>query len=115
MPAPDPIYLRAGDTEPIEMNVAATGLETLAGATIVIYFRKRGDSTNHVNGATCTVVSGLTISFDPVGAKNPSGNAFDAEGEYRGHVKITHSDGDITRHPGDAEEDVRVIVGAALG
>lgn len=113
---PQTIAVRAGDTEPLDMDLSATGLTTLAASSsILAYFRKRGASLNHVDGVACAVVSGLRIRFDPVGAKSGGGDAFDSPGLYYGHVKVTWSDADITRHPGDEGQDVRVQVGPVLG
>lgn len=111
------IKIRAGDTEPLEIPIDATNLTDLSGlSAAVLYMKKEGASTNHVDGAALTVASSSdkTLRFDPVNNKNPSGNAFDAAGDYRGYVKATWSDGDITRHPGDPDVDLQVIVSATL-
>ena len=66
------------------------------------------DGTQHVDGATGTISdsANLQVELDPVGAKSGGGNAFDAVGSYTGLVKLTFSDGDITRHPGDGDLQV---------
>lgn len=113
------IYVRAGDTEPLEIAVDATGLDDLTGlASAVLYMRKTTATTNHVDGATVTVPDTAVkqVRFDP-DSNGPGGAdafAIGDEGTYRGYVKITWSDGDVTRHPGDPGEDLRILVSQGL-
>lgn len=112
MPLRDVIHLRAGDTEPIEIIVGATGLSDLSAlTTATFYARKEGATANHVTAGTMTTVSSpaKTLSFDPLNQKVGGGNAFDAAGTYDCYVKLLMSDGDITRHPGK-EDYLQVIV-----
>lgn len=104
MPSQRHISIKAGDTEPQIIQIDATDLDDLSNlASAVVYFRKEGETTNHVDGVALTVESSAsrTLRFDPVDAKNGGGNAFDAVGKYLGYVVATWSDGDITRHPGN--------------
>lgn len=105
------IQIRAGDTEPLEIVLAATGLANLNQlTTATLYARLKGESTNHVDGVACSVIDSpnLTIQFDPVGSKNGGGDAFDAPGTYLVYVLAVWDDGDETRHPGDSDLLVRV-------
>jgi hypothetical protein len=114
---PQTIKVRAGDTEPLELTIDATGLDNLDDLdAAVLYLRKSGESENHVDGATLSVADSATktLAFDPVNAKNPSGDALDEDGTYSGYVKATWNDADITRHPADPDEDITVIVAANL-
>jgi len=105
----DTIYIRAGDTEPLILSLSATGLTDLTDlTTAVLYARKKGATTNHVDGGTLAKTSGLSLSFDPVGQKSGGGNAFDAAGQYECYILATWSDADTTRHPGDGE--ITVVV-----
>lgn len=115
------IRLVAGETEPITgyaYLTATSSLETADLSALALYARAVGASTNHVNGAN--ILSGATVAstansdgtyavtvtwtFDPVSAKNPSGNAFDAAGTYRCYPKATWSDGDVTKHRASAAD-----------
>lgn len=105
------VSVRVGDTEPLKILVSATGLSNLDNvSSAVLYLREDSASTNHVDGATLTVSDSdvRELTFDPVGAKNGGGNAFDTPGKYRGYVHITWNDGDETRHP--ANDWLRVTV-----
>lgn len=110
------IRIRAGDTEPLEFTISASQAGTAIPnlddvAEVVFYAQKRGAATAHVDGASASVASSpdRRITFDPVGAKNGGGNAFDAEGQYLCYALVTWTDGDTTRHPGgsDLVVDVR--------
>lgn len=103
-------YVRAGDSEPLEITVNATGLSNLDDLdSAVLYARVDGATTNHVDGGTCTVASSAnrTLSFDPTGQGPDSGLAFDLDitetTRVRCYVLLTWTDGDETRHP--AKED----------
>lgn len=109
----NPIYVRAGDTEPLEMTVGATGVSTLDDvSTVVLYARETRSTENHVDGASCTVSdsSAMEVTFDPLNNKSGGGNAFDVAGRYRCYLKITWSDGDITRHPAQDDGTLDVVV-----
>lgn len=112
-------YVRAGDTEPLEITIGANGVSNLDDAsTVVLYARKEGADTNHVDGATCTVSdsAAMTVSFDPAG-NGPSGaDAFAVgdEGRYDCYVKITWSDGDETRHPAKDDDTLDLVVTEAF-
>jgi hypothetical protein len=110
-------YIRAGDTEPLEITVSATGVSSLDDAdTVVLYAREASAETNHVDGAACTVSdsAAMEVTFDPVGAKSGGGNAFDEPGTYLCYVKITWTDGDITRHPARDDGTLTITVTANL-
>lgn len=112
---PQTITVRAADTEPLDITLGATGVSDLTGlSTAVLYLRKDGASTNHVDGAALTVpdTSGLVVRFDPAGATSGGGDALDSPGRYRGYVLATWDDGDETRHPDD--DDLVVVVTANL-
>lgn len=103
-------YVRAGDTEPLEITVDATGLDNLDDLdSAVLYARIYGSETNHVDGATCSVASSAnkTLTFDPTGNGPDSGLAFDLDvtkpTRVQCYVRLTWNDGDETRHP--AKED----------
>ena len=105
------ITIRAADTEPLTVTISADGLSDLtAASTATLYARRKGSTTAHVDGAACTIpdTNALDITFDPVGAAVGGGDAFDVAGEYECYVKVTWSDGDITRHPGDTYLGVTV-------
>lgn len=110
------IYLKPGDTEPLEITVSATGLSNLdniAGTNgVLVYARLRGAATNHVDGGDGTVSDSATkkVSFDPTAQAVGGGNAFAAAGTYEVYVKLTFSDGDEIRFPGKNEENLRVVV-----
>jgi len=100
----DDITIKAGDTEPLPLTIAATGLTDLTLLTsATLYARRSGSSTNHVTAGALTVpdTGELTLMFDPLGAKVGGGNAFDAPGVYKCYVKAVWNDADITRHPGE--------------
>lgn len=100
---PRHITLQAGDTEPLEIVVSATGLANLDDvSTAELYMRLKDASTNHVDGVSLTISDSAArkVEFDPVGAKSGGGDALDAEGRYLAYVKLTFNDGDFTRHPG---------------
>ena len=108
---PQTIYRRVGDTEPIPMQVAATTLTDLAEATsIEAFFRRSGEEDYHVDGVQCDVVEGLTIELDPADALVGGGLAFQEKGIYVGYVGITWTDGNVTFFPGNASDDVRIVV-----
>lgn len=103
---PQTITVRAGDTEPLDITIGATGLSDLTSLdTAVLHLRKDGAATNHVDGAALVVPDedGLVVRFDPLDAKVGGGNALDTPGRYRGYVLATWTDGDETRHPADSE------------
>lgn len=100
---PRKITIKAGDTEPLEFSVGATKLDNLDDVSaIVMYARKRKAAALHVDGAACSIVDSadLIVSFPVIDAKSGGGNAFDVEDSYQCHVKLTHTDGQVTRHPG---------------
>lgn len=105
------ITVRAGDTEPLTINVDATNLTDLANASSAkLYLRKAGESSNHAE-ASVTIVSGAKkVTFDPAGAASGGGDALTEAGTYKGYVKITWTDGDVTRHPGDDDDDLTITV-----
>ena len=112
MPSRRHIAIRAGDTEPQIVRIDATNLSNLDDlASAVIYFIREGDDDNHVDGAALVLESSAarTLRFDPVAAAVGGGNAFAQSGKYRGYVKATWSDGDITRHPGNGWLTVTVF------
>lgn len=99
-------YVRAGDTEPLEITVNATGVTTLDDlTTAVLYARVDGETTNHVDGGACSVLvsADMTLTFDPDGEGPDGGLAFDLDvtepTKLLCYVLITWSDGDETRHP----------------
>lgn len=99
------LKIKAGDTEPIMFNVDLSGVDNLDNvSSAALYARKKSTSKNHVDGATATVSDSANkeLSFDPESNAADNSNAFDTgdEGHYRVYVKLTWSDGDITRHPG---------------
>lgn len=96
------LTIKAGSTELLTFTLAATGISDLDNlSSAVLYARDVTSGTNHVNGVAVSVlVSGdMTVTFDPVDAKNGGGNAFDEPGTYKLYLRATWSDGDITRHP----------------
>lgn len=100
------LTIKAGDTEPITWKIDLTGESNLDNvSSAVLYARKVGATSNHVDGATATVSDSANkeLEFDPVGNATDGSNAFDTgdEGTYRTYTKVTWSDGDITRHPGE--------------
>lgn len=97
-------HVRAGDTEPIDITIGATGLSDLDNlTTATLYARKQGAATNHVDGGTLTIKDSAlkSLSFDPVGQKLGGGDAFGAgdDGLYDCYVLVVWADGDQTRHP----------------
>lgn len=114
---PQTILVRAGDTEPLEITVDATGLENLDSLNAAgLYLREEDASANHVTNGTLVVADSAAkrLSFNPVGQKVGGGDALDEPGVYIGYVRIEWTDGDITRHPGDPALDLRVVVHANL-
>ena len=106
------ITIRAGDTEPLTLTLSATGLANLTGAsTVSLYARENSSLTNHVDGASCTIPDStqLDVTFDPAGAKNGGGDAFDAAGVYDVYLLVNWSDSDQTRHPGSSFITVTVL------
>ena len=106
------ITIRAGDTDPLDINVDATGLDDLTEVdSAVLYMRKDGESANHVDAEALTIpnTANKVVRFDPVNAKVGGGNAFDTAGRYRGYVKITFTDDDESRHPEHDDLVVNVI------
>lgn len=109
---PQLITVRAGDTEPLDITLGATGVADLTSlASADLYLRKEGASTNHVDGVALTIpdTAALVVRFDPVDAKSGGGDALDTPGRYRGYVLATWSDGDLTRHPDDVDLVVNVL------
>ena len=99
-------YVRAGDTEPLEFTVGATGLESLDGlVSAELFARVDGEDENHVHGAPCSVFDSeeRVLRFDPEGAGPDGSDAFDLDitepTRVRCYVLITWADGDTTRHP----------------
>lgn len=97
--------VKAGDTEPITFTVELTGVSDLDDlSTAELYAREISSSTNHVDGAPCTVHDSeeMELAFDPVDNGPGDANAFAIgdEGDYDVYVKLTWADGDTTRHPG---------------
>lgn len=116
MTGTDVLYVRAGDTEPLELTISADlidgdPLEDLDGLDVATLFvRKRGESTNEVDGASLSVVDSGTmrVRFDPV-ANGPDGeNAFKEPGSYNGYIVALWLTGRETRHPG--RTDLNIIV-----
>lgn len=107
---PQTITVRAGDTEPLEYTIGATGLanlDALTTATLILW--RAGQQDNHVEAAVDVADSAaLLLRFDPVGAKVGGGDALDEPGQYRGYTRCLWSDGDETRHP--AESDLVITV-----
>ena len=105
------IQLRAGDTDPIELTIDATGLADLTTLTAaLLYVRLREATTNEVDGATLIVpdTSLKTLRFDPLGAGPAAVDAFLVAGIYFAYVMATWTDGDETRHPSGAPLTVHV-------
>lgn len=112
-------YVRAGDTEPLEITVGATGVADLTDATtVVLYAREEDADTNHVDGATCTIpdTAEMVVSFDPAGNGPGGANAWDTgdEGTYECYVLITWADGDETRHPAAEDGTLKITVTEAF-
>ena len=110
-------YIRAGDTAPLTITVGATGVSNLDDvSTVVLYAREQSAATNHVDGASCTVSdsAAMEVTFDPLNNKSGGGNAFEAGGTYECYVKITWSNGDITRHPARDDGTLTIYVVANL-
>lgn len=110
--------VRAGDTEPLIIDLDPdddAGFDDLSElSSAVLYARLDGADANHVDGAACSVSDSANklLSFDPVG-NGPSGDdAFDTgdEGTYYCYVRVTWSDGDITRHPPSNDGTLRLDV-----
>jgi hypothetical protein len=115
-------YVRAGDTEPLEITVGAAGVTDLDGLTsAVLYGRIDGEATNQIDGAACTVADSATmlLSFDPAGAGPSAADAWDlapAEGEpihIRCYVLLTWSDTQTTRHPAAEDGTLDIYVTAS--
>lgn len=107
------LNIKAGDTEPITYNVDLDGQDNLDNvSSAALYAREVDASTNHVDGATVTVSDSANkeLEFDPVNNASNGSNAFDTgdESTYHVYTKITWSDGDITRHPGEGYREWRV-------
>lgn len=105
------ISVRAGDTEPVDVTISASGLSDLSDLdSAVLYARKAGSPTNHVAAGALTVAdsSARKLTFDPAGKKVGGGDAFDEVGIYRVYVLATWTDGDQSRHPADSEITVDV-------
>ena len=105
------INLRAGDTEPFDLTISASGLSSLDDLTsAVLYAKKAGAAANHVTAGALTVSDSatLTLTFDPAAQADDGGDAFDEPGTYRCYVLATWSDGDTTRHPDDS--DLEIVV-----
>lgn len=97
-------HVRAGDTDPLEITVGATGLGNLAALVSAEFFARLKDAeTNHVDGAPLAVKDSANrvLEFDPVGAAVGSGDAFGvgAHGTYECYVLLTWPEGRETRHP----------------
>lgn len=119
------IKVRAGDTEPLELQMTATAGEEITTSDIssaALYARKVGASSNHVDGVALSSVTAsstdngdgtwaVTINgtFDPASNKNGGGDAFDAAGSYDCYVLVTYTDSDETRHPGE-ENQLHIVV-----
>lgn len=109
---PQTVTIRAGDTEPLEVCISATGLSNLDElVSAALYMRRLGDAANHLNGAALSVVdsSNMMLRLDPTGAAVGGGDAFTEPGTYVGYILATWGDLDETRHPGDDDLVVRVI------
>lgn len=109
------IRIQAEDTEPLEIFIDADGISDLTdfqSGEAYFWEEDAAVGTNHIDGATVSVSDSdnQLVSLDPIGAKSGGGNAFDTAGTYYGYVKITWSDTDITRHPGNSSEYLKVIV-----
>jgi hypothetical protein len=109
--------VRAGDTDPLKLRISARGLSSLSGLDEArLYLRLDGSSTNHVDGVLLSVVdsNARLVQFDPVNAAVGGGNALIAPGIYIGYVRCLWTNTRITRHPGDPQQDIRIIVGEVL-
>ena len=108
--------VRAGSTEPLDIVVALPAHPNLDDiAEGVLFARKVGSPSNHVNGAPVIVATAEAVRFDPVGNGPGGADAFgigDA-GEYDCYVRLTWADGHVTRHPGAAEM-LRLVVAPSL-
>lgn len=109
--------VRAGDTEPIDIDLDPDGDASYANldtvSAVLLYARLEGGSTNHVNGVSCVVADSPNkiVRFDPLGNGPGGANAFDTgdEGTYYCYVRVTWTDDDVTRHP-PGEEELRLDV-----
>jgi hypothetical protein len=115
-------YVRAGDTEPLEITVGAAGVTDLDELTsAVLYGRVDGEEANQIDGEECTVADSETmlLSFDPAGAGPEGGDAWDLapdEGEpvrIRCYVLLTWSDTQTTRHPAAEDGTLDIYVTAS--
>ena len=84
-----------------KITLAATSLTNLDVTTAVLYLENVADGVKKVDAGTMVISDSANrkVTFDPLAQGAPSGDAFDTAGTFRGHVKATWSDGDITRHP----------------
>jgi hypothetical protein len=107
------VKVRAGGTEDLHLQLEARGLQNLDGLDQArLYLRRQGTLTNHVDGVVLTVHSSpeRLLSFDPVGAAVGGGNALAEPGVYVGYVRCLWTNGRISRHPDDSQQDVRFLV-----
>lgn len=109
------IEIVVNDTEPLMIVIGARGVTDLSDLTTAVFFvREINAATNHVNGVLMATDSSVDrrLRFDPVNAKAGGGNAFDTVGSYEAYVRMTWSDGDITRHPGGSKKlTIKVVAG----
>lgn len=106
------ITVRAGDTKKIPLkNVGVESEDNLDEVVSAeLYLSKEGEDGNHVDGVGLEIVNRKNgkLSFDPEGAKSGGGNALDRVGTYKGHIKLTWTDGETTRHPNNRDLYVEV-------
>lgn len=98
------LTIKEGSTEPIEFTLSATGLADLTNlSSAAFYARKRGQSSNHVDGASMTVSDSANrkVQIDPSGNGPGGGDAFGdgSAGLYECYVAASWSDGNVTKHP----------------
>lgn len=98
------IEIRAGDTEPLSLELDAKGLVNLDELIAATFFARRvAAAANEVEARPMTVIDSPTkiLSFDPVG-NGPGGiDAFLTPGIYDCYVKAVWTDNNITQHPSE--------------
>lgn len=110
------IAIRAGATEPLEMQLTAEGLDDLESVVTARIFIQDEAEETHVDGDLLTIVSSpdRIVRFDPVDAKVGGGNAFDEPGTYRAYIELTHIGGRTTHYPGNESRDLVAVVSPVL-
>lgn len=90
-----PIQITTGDTVPWKFTVKdETGAAVdLTSATVVFYMRKRGSTTNKINGSSVTVTSasGGVLTY------SPTTNDVNTAGTYDAEIWITDSNGKVQK------------------